>query len=250
MGMQENVDIHNRLENEKDHGVFLSSKGAEAVWNWASPAGLKRAQRRASFIARELSEGRKALEIGCGTGLFTRMVSHSAASIVATDLSEVLLNEARQQCDAPNVTFEVADAHALSYADGSFDVVFGSSILHHLEVERALREILRVLKPGGLMVFAEPNMVNPQIWAERNIPIVRKWAGASPDETAFVRFVLARMMQRIGFTGIEIMPHEFLHPAIPAPLIATVERLTLFLEKLPGVREIGGSLLIRGTKPA
>jgi hypothetical protein len=78
--------------------------------------------------------------------------------------------------------------------------------------------------------------------------VVRKWAGASPDETAFVRFQLERSMKRIGFVDVNIWPHEFLHPAIPEALIPPVEKLTSLLEKLPLVREIGGSLLIRGYK--
>lgn len=57
--------------------------------------------------------------------------------------------------------FTIMDAHALEFADGSMDLVFGSSILHHLDLERAMGEVRRVLKPGGRMVFAEPLDNNP-----------------------------------------------------------------------------------------
>lgn len=57
--------------------------------------------------------------------------------------------------------FRVMDAHVLEFPDQSLDVVFGGGILHHLEYERALREIKRVLKPGGIMVFNEPMDINP-----------------------------------------------------------------------------------------
>ncbi len=57
--------------------------------------------------------------------------------------------------------FEIMDAHALAFPDATFDVVFGVSILHHLDVDTALREVRRVLKPSGVMIFAEPLDMNP-----------------------------------------------------------------------------------------
>src|SRR5262249_34364314 len=57
--------------------------------------------------------------------------------------------------------FAVMDAHDLEFADGSLDLVFGVAILHHLEFARALREIHRVLREGGKIVFVEPLRHNP-----------------------------------------------------------------------------------------
>lgn len=57
--------------------------------------------------------------------------------------------------------FKIMDAHALEIPDGSCDVVFGVSVLHHLNLETALQEVRRVLKPTGLMIFAEPLDINP-----------------------------------------------------------------------------------------
>ncbi|HUT77231.1 MAG TPA: hypothetical protein VM285_06070, partial [Polyangia bacterium] len=95
---------------------------------------------------------------------------------------------------------------------------------------------------------AEPNMLNPQIWAERNIGWVRRKVGASPDETAFVRFGLEKRLARAGFERVEVVPHEFLHPATPDSLIDRVAGFGRFLERLPLVREIAGSLVIRAVR--
>jgi SAM-dependent methyltransferase len=57
--------------------------------------------------------------------------------------------------------FRLMDAHKLDFPDNSLDVVYGVGILHHLDYERALLEILRVLKPGGTMIFREPLALNP-----------------------------------------------------------------------------------------
>src|SRR5438067_1046717 len=146
-----------RLENEREHGKKISAH-AEEVWGWASPAGKLRAERRAKYLYElgNFKAGDKLLEIGCGTGLFTEKVYRATgADIIATDISEDLLEQGRQKY--PFAQFKVEDAMNLSFADNSFDGVYGSSILHHLTLEKALREIYRVLKPGGRMVFAEPN---------------------------------------------------------------------------------------------
>jgi SAM-dependent methyltransferase len=242
------TDIEQRRKREIEHGEFLASRGAEDVWNWGSPAGRRRARRRAGFFLEHLGPGTRALEIGCGTGHFTRLCAPSGAEITATDISETLLREARERTDAPNVTYAPADAHALEFEDGGFDVVYGSSVLHHLDVDRTLGELRRVLRPGGRLILVEPNMLNPQIWAERNIGWVRRKVGASPDETAFVRFGLERRLARAGFERVEAVPHEFLHPATPESLIDRVAGLGRFLERLPLVREIAGSLVIRAVR--
>jgi ubiquinone/menaquinone biosynthesis C-methylase UbiE len=103
------------------------------------------------------------LEIGCGTGLFTRKFYEAThANITAIDISDDLLETARQLL--PEANFMIDDAMHLSQPDNTFKVVFGSSVLHHLEFEASLNEIYRVLQPGGRMIFAEPNMLNPQIF--------------------------------------------------------------------------------------
>jgi SAM-dependent methyltransferase len=59
------------------------------------------------------------------------------------------------------IDFRIADPYATPFADDSFDIVIGASILHHLELDRALGEIRRVLRPGGRAVFVEPLAHNP-----------------------------------------------------------------------------------------
>jgi SAM-dependent methyltransferase len=238
-----------RLENEILHGKKLISGGAEDIWNWASPAGQIRADRRADFFVKvaNISANDKVLEIGCGTGLFTRKVYESTkASITATDLSEDLLNEAKEKF--PEGKFLIDDAMKMQFTDESFDVVFGSSILHHLELHKALGEILRVIKKGGRMVFAEPNMINPQILIQKNIPFIKERLGDSPDETAIVRWKFKKLMEDTGFTNVTIFPYDFLHPVTPKPLIGLVNSIGKIIEKIPLLKEIAGSVIIYGEK--
>ena len=188
------------------------------------------------------------LELGCGTGYFTQELARSGADVTAIDVSPELLEIARSNCSAPNVRYQIENASALSYSDAVFDSVVGSSVLHHLEIKEALRDIYRVLKPGGTIYFTEPNMLNPQIAIQKNIPWIKRKLGDSPDETAFFRWPLRRLFEQTGYRDVRIDPFDFLHPKTPVPLIDYVSMLGRFLENVPLISEFGGSLYIRAIK--
>jgi len=113
---------------------------------------------------------------------------------------------------------------------------------------KALKECYRVLKPGKALVFAEPNMLNPQIALQKNIPFIKKMLGDSPDETAFIRWRLKKVLHNIGFKEIKIFPYDFLHPATPKALIQIIKSIGFAVEKLPVFKEIAGSLIIYAKK--
>ncbi|RRR77576.1 MAG: class I SAM-dependent methyltransferase, partial [Candidatus Viridilinea halotolerans] len=181
--------------------------------------------------------------------LFTEIFAATGATLVAVDISGEILNLARgrnlptQQVTFLEKRFEECDV------EGPFDAIIGSSILHHLEVEASLVRIFEMLKPGGLISFAEPNMLNPQILVQKNIPLVKRMLGDSPDETAFVRWQMAKQLTSVGFEDVSVTPHDWLHPATPRPLIPAVRKLGFWLEVTPGLRELAGSVFIRAKRP-
>jgi ubiquinone/menaquinone biosynthesis C-methylase UbiE len=102
---------------------------------------------------------RRALELGCGTGFF--LLNLKQAGVLedghVTDISPGMVQVACRNARALGfeVTGRVADAESIPYGDGEFDLVVGHAVLHHIpDVELALREVLRVLRPGGRFVFA------------------------------------------------------------------------------------------------
>jgi ubiquinone/menaquinone biosynthesis C-methylase UbiE len=110
--------------------------------------------------------GKTVLDYGCGYGLIVdRLVERGAREVVGVDISEKLVEEARARAAAAGITdrtrFLVADAHDTRLPDSSFDLVLGIAILHHLDLDRALKEIRRLLRPGGRAVFMEPLWHNP-----------------------------------------------------------------------------------------
>ncbi len=240
-----------RAAHEIDHGRKLARLETERIWGWGTPAGRQRADRRAELIGRgaALAPGKRVLEIGCGTGLFTEKFAQSGAQIVAVDISSELLEkahgrglpEARVRFLA--MPFEECDV------EGPFDAVIGSSVLHHLDIEPALTKIFTLLKPGGILFFVEPNMLNPLIIILKNVKWIKRRFGDSPTETAFFRWSFLRLLRETGFEQPVVTPYDWLHPATPKRMIGAVSAAGKLLEKTPILKEFAGSLLIRAVRP-
>lgn len=179
--------ISDRNTNEIRHGKMLSRSHPELIWGWETPAGRLRAVRRAEIIAKGagLKTGMHVLELGCGTGLFTEIFSQTGAQLFAVDISPDLLAIARKRKLPRDQVRFIERRFEDCETDGPFDAVIGSSVLHHLDIEAALQKIHSLLKPGGFMSFAEPNMLNPQVFLERKLCFLSYFSYVSPDETAF-----------------------------------------------------------------
>lgn len=117
--------------------------------------------------------GRDVLDLGCGHGMASVVLARARARVTAMDLSGGYLAEAARRAEANGVrvSFVQADAERLPFAAGSFDRVWGNAILHHLDVTAAARELMRVLRPGGVAVLCEPWGENPLLnLARRYLP--------------------------------------------------------------------------------
>lgn len=120
----------------------------------------------------ELPYGRT-LELGAGTGFFSLNLKLAGLvdEVHVSDLSPGMVEAAKKNAERLGFTIDgrVADAEALPYEDNSFDLVVGHAVIHHIpDVEGALREVVRVLKPGGRFVIAgEPTTIGH--WYARHI---------------------------------------------------------------------------------
>lgn len=245
-----------RSLREQRHFDELADKQGEAWWGHLAPAGKPRSRRRANLVVSSacFSSGETAVEIGCGAGFFTSNyvdLLPNGVHVVAVDISPKMIDRALSKPDLSartNLRFEVQNVEALTYADESFDAVFGSSILHHLDLPQSLPELHRVLKPGGRFVFAEPNALNPLISLEKYFRFGRNVEQTSEDERAINRFLLARQLEDHGFECVRLQPYDFLHPNTPARLHAILRFVGAVCERIPLFRELAGSLLIVARK--
>ncbi|MBN1417628.1 MAG: methyltransferase domain-containing protein [Planctomycetes bacterium] len=121
--------------------------------------------------------GRTVLDCGCGTGVASCWMALHGAEVIGVDVSPRAIDVARERASVNEVQrtrFLVCDACALPIPDASVDIVAGVDILHHLPLEAASREFLRILRPGGTGTFHEPISLLPLVRAIRKSWLVRR----------------------------------------------------------------------------
>ena len=205
-------------------GMFDRIAGVYDLLNTVMTAGLHHSWRERAANRAELRAGDAALDLCCGTGdlaLELRERVGPTGRVVGADFSERMLELAQEKAaerGAADVTFEWADALELPYSDASFDAVtVGFGVRNLADIGAGIREMTRVLKPGGRCVILE--ITQPQkpplstffgIWFDRIVPVLGRIAG-DPEAYEYlpesVRGFpppegLARLMDESGLTGI------------------------------------------------
>lgn len=150
------------------------------------------------------NRGEKILDIGCGNARDILHILKKGAQVVGVDISEGMVFEAQQELAKQGfgeVLLKVGDATRLDFSDGEFDKVLCSEVIEHIPAaDKALSEMWRVLKPGGLLVLSTPN---PKSWYgfERYIVwerILRKKWNHPFDQWRSMRDLTA-MIEHAGF---------------------------------------------------
>jgi ubiquinone/menaquinone biosynthesis C-methylase UbiE len=190
-------------------------------------------------LGRKPARYARSLEIGAGTGYFTLnlmragLIGEATCSDISPGMLETLATNAHEL--GLEVHTEPADAEQLPFADGSFDLVLGHAVLHHIpDLARAFAEFERVLAPGGTVLFAgEPSRYGdriarvPKRVANTVAPLWRRAIGARPaasdgehgsdaalegvvDVHAFAAGELARVARNAGFADVRVSGEELL----------------------------------------
>ena len=154
-----------RLAREASfHDAAFATHTRNRTWKFYD-AGRDAYDHYDELLTAIVGPGSSVLEYGCGPGGRAFELARRGAFAHGIDISPVAIELARKAaCEhgaEHNTTFSVMDAEALDVPARSFDLVCGTSILHHLDVRRAYSEVARVLRPSGHAVFLEPLGHNP-----------------------------------------------------------------------------------------
>lgn len=132
--------------------------------------GKRTAEEAAAFLLPHLRPGMRLLDVGCGPGSITRGLAERVApgEVIGIDLSRETLEAARAEAAArglTNLRYEEASVYQLPYPDNSFDAAYAHQVFQHLrEPAKALAEILRVLRPGGLVGVRDVDWGTATYW--------------------------------------------------------------------------------------
>jgi dolichol-phosphate mannosyltransferase len=192
--------------------------------------------------------GETILELGAGSGLWTERLTavlRGENPIVAAVFNDEFATPHPTR-ELPNVRFQRVTDLAELPAE-SFDYVVGTAILCHDMYADNLRAILRLLKPGGQILFFEANYWNPQAILKSVFPW--RWVGQASCQIALRKYKLMRIASHQGFVDIDVIPYDIIHPLAPRFAISLLRSLAFALEHAPLVKELCGTLYIRGQKP-
>lgn len=162
-----------------------------------------------ALLSRHLGGARTVLDLGCGSGFTARRLSQGGLGVVAVDSRpEGLRSLAGSRSGATAVQ---ADATRLPFAEASFDAVVMLDVMEHTDDSRLLREVRRVLRPGGVLFLTVPAM--PWLWSQRD--------EAAGHRRRYTRTGLKRLLDDEGWELREIGWYQFLlFPLVMATRLA------------------------------
>ena len=171
--------------------MFDRIAGPYDLMNSVMTAGLHHRWRSRAVDLARVGPGSKALDVATGTGDLAIELASRGAEVVGSDFSEGMLDVARRK--APQLRWEQGNALDLPYGDDSFDAAtVGFGARNFSDLERGLREMARVVRPGGRVVVLE--ITTPQkpplstffsLWFDRIVPMLGKLA-AEPEAYTYL----------------------------------------------------------------
>jgi SAM-dependent methyltransferase len=218
-----------------------------------APRGWRTIARRFTEMVPS-SDLSRLLDIGCGTGQSRQIYEDRTTGYVGIDLSFEALSVASRKFSAAD--WGQADACRLPFADGSFNAVAFSSVLHHIpDFLPALSEARRVLTPGGRVFAFDPNLLHPAMallrWPKSPFYLSE---GVSPNEAPLLPAVLRGAFDAAGFVDIRQrcqsnIPYRQVAPHLINACLSLYNAADWIFERIGLGRWFGAFVLTAGTKP-
>ncbi len=238
---EKEIDFFDQFIEDKKEYVGLSSKSYDKLFNELS-----------KFLTVK-DQQMHVIDLGCGTGTFTKKLSLLNGEIYGCDISSKSIAQAVKLNS--KVKFSVQDIENLSFESNKFDVVVLSGVLHHFNnLEKILIESKRILKHDGLLFAFDPNLCNPFFWLYRR---KKSWfyskEGVTKNEEPLtknkIQFALDFCkFQDIKIYGVSNMSYKYIANKELSFLLPIYNLIDYFLNIIPYFRNIYGSFLITKAK--
>jgi len=218
----------------------------------SSAHGTRGVSKRLAAIRYDQLTGERLLDIGCGDGTYTRVLAERFSHTDGIDIQDERLALFQP---APSITVTNMSADALRYPDATFDCVTAIEVLEHVDqLDTALSEIHRVLKPGGAFAFTTPNRWfplethGPLLFGKRRKPIAAPflpWIPALHSRCADARsFTRRSLTRRLADAGLLVDQVRYIYPPFDRSRLGRrVAPVTDWLESTP-LRVFGMALAV------
>ena len=227
-----------RLVYWKESDYFLSLR-----LNW-------RAQMARNLF--HLLPGETLLELGCGDARWSQKISavnHDTNPICAATFDPECHKTLQRQNLPENIEPILLNSFPGTLENRKFDYVVAWHMLPSENYSQFLLNVKRFLKPGGKFLLFEPNPWNPYYQMRKTIAQLLRVKKFKGKRAAFNRIQMMSILSEIGFTGIKILPYDFLFPPIPKFMQWPMQNLSLILENTPYLRNFSGDLYLHGLNP-
>jgi ubiquinone/menaquinone biosynthesis C-methylase UbiE len=260
---REEIAFHDKLREGQDEQRWSPEAEARVAGDplWSNFKYYSIEGNSLALSQRWLREhGREAtvLDYCCGNGEDSLYLArHGARHVTGIDISDVSIANCRRRATdagvADRVAFEVMDAEALAFPDDTFDLITEYGVLHHLQLDSAMRELARVLKPGGHMVCTETlgHNLAIRLYRQRTPELRTAWEAEhilrKPDFDIMRRYFGRIEMHFFHLTSLAAVP--FRHTPVFRPLLAALRVVDAGLLRIPGLKWQAWQTVFRLSQP-
>lgn len=242
-----------KIIREKNyHNKRFSEEVRQPAWKFYSIERKSRSNFRDNILNN--AKGKTFLELGTGKGNYAFEIKDAGGIVTGIDISDVAVKYAQKQAAELNagesLRFFVMNAEEINFSN-QFDFVIGSSILHHLDLDKSLIGISRVLKENGKGIFIEPLGMNPLINSYRKRTPEFRTVDEHPlrkaDFKIFSKYFDNVQLTFFHFTTLLTVPVR--KSRIFNPLLGFFEFCDSILLKIPFIKYLSWQVVIVVSKP-
>lgn len=207
-----------------------------------------------NFIESDI-EGKTILEYGCGEGSFSFEIAQLGANVFGIDISEIAITKSMVKAEdkglSDRMKFSVMNAEELTFGNDFFDRICGLAILHHLNLEKSLKELARVMKLDGDAVFLEPLGHNPFINLYRSLTKKLRTEDEHPllmsDLELFKKYFSSVEIYYFHLTSLLTVPFRNLKNF--SSIVNLFDKIDKVLFRIPFLRKNAWQIVIKLSKP-
>ena len=239
---QKEIELQKKIRNKKleentDKFRYLSSNRKFYSIN----------RRSTNFINNYLLnqyKGKKVLDYGCGDGGYSIFLAKNGIETVGIDISEIRIKSCKKTAEKEKVinktSFFVMDAEKTTFQDNYFDGIICAGVLHHLDIENALKEMVRILKPEGSIICNEPLSHNPifQLYRKLTPHLRSEWEKEhilSKKEIKLAERYFGKIEKRF-FHLFALLAVPFGSTFLFKPILWFFEKIDSIMLSLPGLK--------------